>query len=130
MLRPRLTRQDGHDRYIVDGMKRTVPLAFVDGAGVTPSQRRAQLATKTFEDVRPGAYDGAARQSDMDRDGIAAEIIYASLGMVLFTHPDPLYRDACMKAYNRWLETFCGAMPGALVRARSNTGFVDRFRNR
>tara|TARA_R110002167_G_scaffold215597_1_gene420499 strand:- start:103 stop:1041 length:939 start_codon:yes stop_codon:yes gene_type:complete len=81
---------------------------------MTPSERQSTIASKTFADVRPGAYDGAARAADMQRDGIQAEIIYASLGMVLFTHPDAEYRAACMAAYNRWLEGFCAALPGRL----------------
>lgn len=111
---PHIEHADGRDRYVVDGLKRSVPLTFIDGAGMSPSERKAILHSKTFADVRPGAYDGAARAADMDRDGIQAEIIYASLGMVLFTHPNVEYRDACFKAYNRWLETFCGALPDRL----------------
>ena len=111
---PRVEHADGRDHYVVDGMKRSVPLAFIDGAGMKPSERQAIVASKTFADVRPGAWDPAARAADMDRDGIEAEIIYASLGMVLFTHPDMAYRDACMKAYNRWLEGFCSGLPNRL----------------
>ena len=113
-IAPRIAHKDGRDHYVIDGMKRTVPLAFIDGAGMKPSERQRIVATKTFADVRPGAYDPVARAADMDRDGIAAEVIYASLGMVLYAHPDQAYRDACMKAYNRWLEGFCGGLPGRL----------------
>lgn len=113
-IAPRVERGDGRDHYVVEGMKHSVPLAFIDGAGMKPSERQKIVPTKTFADVRPGAYNGAARAADMDRDGIQAEIIYASLGMVLFTHPDPDYRNACMKAYNRWLEGFCADLPGRL----------------
>lgn len=113
-IAPRVERHEERDHYVIDGMAKSVPLAFIDGAGMKPSERQSIVATKKFTDVRPGAYDGAARAADMDRDGIEAEIIYASLGMVLCTHPDVAYRDACMKAYNRWLETFCGALPGRL----------------
>ncbi len=111
---PRLVHHEGHDRYVIPGMKRTVPLAFIDGAGMKPSDRQKIIATKTFADVRPGAWNPVARAADMDRDGIQAEIIYASLGMVLYTHPDQAYRVACMQAYNRWLESFCAGLPGRL----------------
>ncbi len=113
-IAPRIEHHEGRDRYVIEGMKRSVPLAFIDGAGMTPSERQSTVRSKTFADVRPGAYDPKARAADMDRDGIAAEIIYASLGMVLYAHPDAAYRDACMKAYNRWLESFCGGLPGRL----------------
>ncbi|MBL4868445.1 MAG: amidohydrolase family protein, partial [Pseudomonadales bacterium] len=47
-------------------------------------------------------------------DGIAAEIIYASVGMVLCSHSDADYKDACMTAYNRWLQEFCGGASNRL----------------
>lgn len=112
---PRVVRHEsGRDQYLIKDLDRTVPLAFIDGAGIKPSVRNASLKSKTFEKVRPGAYDGNARMADMDRDGVAAEIIYASVGMVLCTHPDLDYKRACMLAYNRWLETFCAEQPRRL----------------
>ncbi|HCO89565.1 MAG TPA: amidohydrolase, partial [Alphaproteobacteria bacterium] len=30
------------------------------------------------------------------------------------THPDAEYKDACFKAYNRWLQEFCGGAPNRL----------------
>lgn len=113
-IAPRIEHHQGRDHYVVHGMKRSVPLAFIDGAGMKPSERQKIVPTKTFADVRRGAYDPAARAADMDRDGIAGEVIYASLGMVLYAHPDPAYRDACMRAYNCWLEGFCAGLPGRL----------------
>ena len=47
----------------------------------------------------------------MDRDGIAAELIYASVGMGIFMHRDGEYKSACMKAYNRWLAAMCADAP-------------------
>jgi predicted TIM-barrel fold metal-dependent hydrolase len=47
----------------------------------------------------------------MDRDGIAAELIYASVGMGIFMHRDGEYKAACMKAYNRWLAAMCADAP-------------------
>ena len=112
---PRVVRHEsGREQFLIDGLKNSVPFGFIDGAGIKPSERQATLRTKTFDDVRPGAYQGLARLADLDRDGIAAEVIYASVGMVLCTHPDPEYKDACFKAYNRWLESFCSDAPERL----------------
>ena len=52
--------------------------------------------------------------ADQIRDGIAAEIIYATVGMVLCTHPDVENKTACMTAYNRWLQSFCEDGQGRL----------------
>jgi len=112
---PRVERHpSGRDHFVIEGLEHSVPLGFIDGAGITPSERQRTLRTKTFDDVRPGAYRGAARLADLDRDGIEAEVIYASVGMVLCTHPDVEYKDACFKAYNRWLEAFCADGSGRL----------------
>lgn len=112
---PRVERHpSGRDVYVVKDLKRTVPLGFLDGAGMSVAERQQHIATTTFEQVRRGGWDPEARCADMDRDGIAAEIIYASVGIVLCTHPDAEYKDACMQAYNRWLQGFCGARPERL----------------
>ena len=47
----------------------------------------------------------------MDQDGLAAEIIYASVGMGLCMNKDPLYKNACMHAYNQWLQSMCADAP-------------------
>ena len=52
-----------------------------------------------------------ARLPYMDEDGIAAEIVYASVGMGLCMHRDAEYKDACMRAYNRWLQAMCSEAP-------------------
>ena len=107
-------RENGQDMYIIDGMKKTLPMGFLDSAGMTPDERKIHAATTKFEGIRKGGWDPLARLPDLDRDGIAGEIIYASVGMILCTHPDKEYKDACMTAYNRWLQEFCGAAPNRL----------------
>ena len=37
------------------------------------------------------------------RDGVAAEIIYPTVGMILCNHTDLDYKQACFEAYNRWI---------------------------
>jgi predicted TIM-barrel fold metal-dependent hydrolase len=109
---PYIVRQDdGTDAFIVPGMKRPVPLGFIDGAGFTPTERLVRAKTMTFSDVRPAAYVGRERIPFMDRDGIAAELIYASVGMGISMHRDPQYKSACMWAYNRWLAEMCADAP-------------------
>ena len=106
--------ENGQDIFVIKDVKRVVPLGFLAGAGMIPSERAKFAATTKFSGIYPGAYDPKARAADMDRDGIAAEIIYASVGMILCTHPDVEYKNACMQAYNRWLQEFCGGMPDRL----------------
>jgi predicted TIM-barrel fold metal-dependent hydrolase len=53
--------------------------------------------------------------ADQERDGVDAEVIYPSVGMVLCLHPDLDYKKACFDAYNRWLASYCGAHPDRLL---------------
>ncbi|HVN89600.1 MAG TPA: amidohydrolase family protein [Candidatus Binataceae bacterium] len=109
---PHIERQpDGTDAFIVPGMKRPVALGFIDGAGFEPRARNKRAKQITFKDIREAAYSGKARVPYMDQDGIAAELIYASIGMGLCMHRDAEYKDACMKAYNRWLQAMCSEAP-------------------
>ena len=106
--------ENGQHAFVIKDLKSNVPLALADGAGYSIAERQARVNTIKFEDTRPGGHNPQARLADMDRDGIAAEIIYASVGMVLCTHPDAAYKNACMQAYNRWLQSFCEGGSGRL----------------
>src|SRR5712691_10223176 len=50
-----------------------------------------------------------------DRDGVAAEVIYPSVGMILCNHPDADYKKACFDAYNLWIEDYCSPHPERLL---------------
>ena len=49
------------------------------------------------------------RLADQDRDGVSAEILYPTVGMMLCNHPDFDYKHACFQAYNTWIAEYCGA---------------------
>ena len=52
---------------------------------------------------------------DQERDGVAAEVIYPTVGMVLCNHKDFDYKHACFEAYNRWITEYCSAHPERLL---------------
>ncbi len=69
-----------------------------------------------FEEVRSGGWDPDARIKDMEIDGVAAEVLYPSLAMMLFAYDDDgRYQSACFRAYNDWLAEYCSAYPHKLV---------------
>ena len=130
---PRVVRDaDGGDVFVIDGMASAVPLGIVAAAGKDP--RDIRKSECRVEDLHRGGWDGKARLADQDRDGIAAEIIYPSVGMVICNHPDADYKHACMWAYNRWLqEEFCAAAPDRLfgmgqTAVRSVAETIEEFR--
>ncbi len=113
---PRVQRleRDGvvMDAFIIDGMEAPVPVMSVSSAGRDP---RESFISGTIDDALQGGWDPDLRLVDQDRDGIAAEILYPSVGMVLCSHPDADYKQANMWAYNRWLQQYCDAHPDRLL---------------
>jgi predicted TIM-barrel fold metal-dependent hydrolase len=101
------------DGFVIEGMKRPVTLGTVAAAGKRPEEIKA--TGSRFDDLHRGGWDPEARLADQDRDGVAAEVIYPSVGMVLCNHRDFDYKKACFDAYNRWLAGYCGAHPDRLI---------------
>ena len=101
------------DVFEVQGMRQTVPMGLISAAG-RPAEE-LQLLGMRFDRVHRGGWDPDARLLDQDRDGIAAEVLYPSVGMQLCLHPDFDFKKACFDAYNRWLADFCGAHPHRLI---------------
>ena len=101
------------DVFAIHGMKRPVPMGLVAAAGKPAEEIRATGVL--FDELHRGGWDPAARLGDQDRDGVAAEILYPTVGMVLCNHRDFDYKKACFEAYNRWITEYCSASPARLV---------------
>ncbi len=100
--------------YLIPGLEdRPIPMGLVAAAGKDPAELR--MGGVRFADMYRSGWDPTCRLADQDRDGVAAEILYASVGMVLCAHKDLDYRQACMEAYNRWLQEYCAEAPGRLI---------------
>jgi predicted TIM-barrel fold metal-dependent hydrolase len=110
------TTPTGGQTYVIEGMgeggRYTVDVGFMSAAGLEPKDIKA--GRHTYDDIYPGGWDGKARVADQDRDGIGGEVIYPSVGMAICNHPDAEFKDACFKAYNRWLAEFQSAAPDRL----------------
>ncbi len=100
------------DVYVIDGMKRSIPMGLVAAAGKPPEEIRTQGVR--FEELHRGGWDPDARLDEQKRDGIDGEIIYPTVGMVLCNHKDFDYKKACFDAYNRWIAEYCSAHPDRL----------------
>jgi uncharacterized protein len=112
---PRLVETDDKgDIYVIDGMKRTIPMGLVAAAGQDPDDLNLQAR---YKDLHKSGYDATYRIADQNRDGVSAEVIYPSVGMVLCNHPDFDYKKAAMDAYNRWIAEYCSVDPLRLLAA-------------
>ena len=103
----------GVDMFVVEGMNSPLPLGLLAGAGV-PAEDLVKQRRLSFDQIATGAWEPKARLTIQDEENICAEIIYASVGMVLCGIENYAYKSACFNAYNRWLETFVGEAPTRL----------------
>jgi predicted TIM-barrel fold metal-dependent hydrolase len=111
---PRMQRLgDAGDFFVVDGMSKPIPLGLVAAAGKKPEE--ISITGTVFEDLHRGGWDPEARMADQVRDGVHAEVIYPTVGMVICNHTDFDYKQACFEAYNRWIAEYCSAHPTRLL---------------
>src|SRR5581483_4991189 len=112
---------DGRDFLEIDGRpaRLTTPemLGGLGGMGKSLEElATACLAGRYAESAPPAATDPAARLALLDEDGIAAALLYPSLGLQWEAEcPDAGYALAHARAYNRWIEEFCGGSRGRLL---------------
>ncbi len=111
---PRLSHDEKRgDVFRVEGSKTPIPMSLVSAAGKSAEELSASGAV--FEKLHRGGWEPHARIEAQDQDGIAAEVIYPSVGMEICNIPDHDLKRACMEAYNRWLGEFCSAYPDRLL---------------
>ena len=110
---PHMTHHDRYgDIYVIEGLEAPVPMGLVAAAGVNPREMSAGHAK--FADLHRGGWDPTARLAEQDSDGIGAEFLYPTVGMMLCNHPDFDYKKACFDAYNLWLQEYCSFAPDRL----------------
>jgi uncharacterized protein len=104
--------EDGNLEYWFDEGTAPYPDApYADGP--EPAAPR-HMGSMTFADTPAGGWQAAARIADQDRDGVIAEVLYPTMGMVLCNHPDAAFQDAAFRAYNLWLAELVSDAPDRL----------------
>jgi predicted TIM-barrel fold metal-dependent hydrolase len=106
-----LISSDSHVMEDPQFWKNEVPAALTERAPGFPPARKTGLH---MADHRPGGYDAEARISEMEIDGVSAEVLYPTLGLKLFSLSDQAVQEACFVAYNDWLIDYCKAAPNRL----------------
>ncbi len=111
---PHMVRDDRKgDLFVIEGLSRPIPMGLVAAAG-KPANELTAFGVK-FEDLHRGGWDPEARMADQDRDGVAAEVLYPTVGMMLCNHKDYDFKKACFDAYNQWIANYCSAHPDRLI---------------
>ena len=113
-IAPKIVRHETKgDLFVIEGMSKPLGIALAAAAGKAPEDLKAYGAT--FESLHRGGWDPKARIADQERDGVAAEVIYPTVGMLLCNHKDFDYKKACFDAYNRWIAEYCAENPERLI---------------
>ena len=111
---PHMVRDDRKgDLFVIEGLSKPIPMGLVAAAG-KPANELTAFGVK-FEDLHRGGWDPEARMADQDRDGVSAEVLYPTVGMMLCNHKDYDFKKACFDAYNQWIANYCSAHPDRLI---------------
>lgn len=110
---PRITPGPQGDQFEMTG----VPARPLGLHGPLAQLRRIDVKVgEGYENYRyaPAGQDGAARVVWQRKNGLAAEVLYPTLGLLLTTSPDAQLQQVCCRVYNDWLAQFCAADPARL----------------
>ena len=111
---PKLATIDGELQWSFNDGERLRPIGLMAAAGTSWLDFRPNGLT--YETMRRGCFDPAARLADMDADGIHLQMLYPSVceeGARMFGD-DRALQLACVRAYNEWQLEFCAAGAGRL----------------
>jgi predicted TIM-barrel fold metal-dependent hydrolase len=84
------------------------------GANKSLDELRRLLGDFSYAGTQRGGWDPAQRLEDMDRDGVAGDVLYTTLGFRMFWIRDAGFQRACFQVYNDWLAEFCSYSPKRL----------------
>src|SRR5262245_8600277 len=98
--------------FIAPGV-RPFPVAGGFGIGKSGEELKEHLK-KGYEAARPSGWDPAERIKDQDIDGVAAEVLYTTLGMPLLALDDVELQQACFSVFNNWLAEYASYAPKRL----------------
>ena len=91
-----------------------IPIAGAFGAGINAEDLPGHNK-KGFEAAPASVWDPAARLKEQDADGVVAEVLYTTFGMMLYGLNDAALRAACFKAYNDFVAEYTSYNPQRLV---------------
>ncbi len=120
---PRLVSSETGDWWFVDGL-RTMSVTGGTEIGVRFEQPEKLRRESRFAEVVKGAYDTAARLKDMEQDGVAGEVVYPTLALNMWRHPDSELLTALFRCYTDWVAEFSRDSKG-LVRAAAPINLDD-----
>ena len=98
---PHIERMENGDFWYCDDRK---------VMGVAGGPRKGPRA----EEVRPGGHIPEEHIKDMDIDGVDVNIVFPTVGLMLYGGPDSELLTFMCRVYNDWVGEFCSAVPKRL----------------
>ena len=99
---------------------KAVPVTTMFGTGVA-GKDIPDYFKSGFDDAPASVWDPAERLKEQDVDGISAEVLFTSYGLMLFGLDDAEFRRACYRVYNDYVAEYTSHDPNRLV----GVGMVD-----
>jgi len=90
------------------------PVAGAFAAGKSGADYKKHLESAGYGEAHPGGWDPEARLDAQATDGVAAELLYTTLGMRLYRMPDGELQRRCFAVFNDWLAEYCSHAPRRL----------------
>jgi len=104
---PHVERHENTDIVVCDGAP-MFPVGVMHGVrwkgGETPTDGR-------YADIPASGWQVEPRITDIELDGVFAEVLYPTVAMRFFTIEDPAFAAACVRAYNNFASDFCRQQP-------------------
>lgn len=111
-----VTREDGSEWLHFQGRVSNANYLALAGTGGLPleDRLRAQRGELKYSEIKPGAYNPAARLEEMASDDIQQAVVYPTMFLGLAGFRDLDFAEAQADAYNRWLADYCRHAPRRL----------------
>jgi predicted TIM-barrel fold metal-dependent hydrolase len=126
---PRMESFEQGDAWVLEGSPEPVSFGRNAGAGLGVWSPDPWMR---WADVRPGAWNPAARLEEQNLEGVDAEILYPTprMARMMVSNPDREFHRALITAYNDWLSEYCSYAPDRLVGVGllPNSGVDDAVR--
>ena len=85
-------------------------------ASIRTNTTSASTFTKIFSTkIIPRRGSRRRGSKDQDKDGVAAEVLFASVGRFFYGLTDGPFQRAIFRSYNAWLHEFCSYDPKRLI---------------
>ena len=117
-LAPRLVEDRGNHRWVVGEGVNLGSVGAPSQAGRRYEELSGLSLAARMEEVPDAAHDPDARVTAMAQDGVAAEMVYSTIGTRIYTSSvEGELMSACFRAMNDWTAEFVSSYPRKLAGA-------------